>query len=226
MRVLKPTLIVATLAVFVCMGLVTAQGSSTAQEILGLDDRENAVAKAPAFSGQDATKRIHLTPLEAMTAAEDGTLAGNLKSLLKVDRQLAYGEFLWDADGVPPGELLIRVDLRTQLMSVFQGGHEIGTAVILYGADSHMTPMGSFPIAEKNRDYHSRTYDAPMPYSLRLTEDGVAIHGSDVRRGSATHGCVGIPLEFASLLFEKAKQGDVVQIVRSPRDPDRATRLM
>lgn len=226
MRVLKPTLIVATLAAFVCIGLAAAKESSTAQEIPALYDPEAAVATAPDWSGQDSTKRIHLTPLEAKTAAEGGPLAGDLKSLLKVDRQLAYGEFLWDAEGVPPGKLLIHVDLRTQLMSVFQGGHEIGTAVILYGADSHMTPIGSFPIAEKNRDYHSRTYDAPMPYSLRLTEDGVAIHGSDVRRGSATHGCVGIPLKFASLLFERAEEGDVVQIVRSLNDPDRATELI
>ena len=51
-----------------------------------------------------------------------------------------------------------------------------------------------------------------MPYSLWLTSDGVAIHGSSVRWGSATHGCVGIPLDFAAKLFGAAHVGDRVDI--------------
>jgi lipoprotein-anchoring transpeptidase ErfK/SrfK len=53
-----------------------------------------------------------------------------------------------------------------------------------------------------------------MPFTLNLTEDGVAIHGSDVRRGMATHGCIGLPLEFAELLFREVSKGDEVVIVR------------
>jgi lipoprotein-anchoring transpeptidase ErfK/SrfK len=45
---------------------------------------------------------------------------------------------------------------------------------------------------------------------LRLTNDGVAIHGSDVRFGYATHGCVGVPTAFARKLFEATKIGDRV----------------
>ena len=54
--------------------------------------------------------------------------------------------------------------------------HEIGTAVILYGADSVPTPTGKFPVIAKLKDHRSATYDAPMPYTLRLTADGVSIH--------------------------------------------------
>ena len=165
-------------------------------------------------SGAGSSNRIHLTRLDAKASRGNAFLI-EVQSLLKVDQALGYGQFEWDEEGAPPGEVSVHVDLRTQLISVFQGGHEIGTAVILYGAESHMTPLGSFPVIEKNRDYHSRTYDAPMPYSLRMTSDGVAIHGSDIRRGSATHGCVGVPLEFASLLFARIKEGDIVHIVHS-----------
>ena len=58
-----------------------------------------------------------------------------------------------------------------------------------------------------------RSYDAAMPYMLRLTEDGVAIHGSNVRQGYATHGCIGVPIDFAKLLFGAAKKGDPVVIL-------------
>ena len=127
------------------------------------------------------------------------------------------GDFIWNADRVPAGPISIRVDLRTQLMSVFRGGHEIGTAVVLYGADSKQTPMGRFPIQWKGKNHRSSLYDAPMPYTLRLTGDGVAIHGSNVRWGAATHGCIGIPSEFARHLFAQAQVGDPVVILRSSR---------
>ena len=47
---------------------------------------------------------------------------------------------------------------------------------------------------------------------LRLTNDGVSIHGSKVERGYATNGCVGVPDEFAKRLFKLAKLGDKVII--------------
>lgn len=55
-----------------------------------------------------------------------------------------------------------------------------------------------------------------MPYTLQLTSDGVSIHGSMVRSGAATHGCIGVPLEFARRLFGQARVGDEVVIVAPP----------
>ena len=56
-----------------------------------------------------------------------------------------------------------------------------------------------------------------MPYTLRLTPDGVSIHGSNVRDGYATHGCIVVPVEFAANLFDAVSRGDKVIIT----DPDR-----
>ena len=44
----------------------------------------------------------------------------------------------------------VRIDLTRQLLSVFRDGHEIGSAVILYGTDGKPTPTGSFTILEKD----------------------------------------------------------------------------
>jgi lipoprotein-anchoring transpeptidase ErfK/SrfK len=40
----------------------------------------------------------------------------------------------------------------------------------------------------------------------------VAIHASEVEWGNATHGCIGVPLAFAKLLFAQAKLGTRVII--------------
>lgn len=140
-----------------------------------------------------------------------------VRSVLNIPKPMQFGSFLWNEDRVPDGRVWIRIDLSHQFLSVFRGGHEIGSAVILYGAEGKPTPIGTFRILQKDADHFSRTYDAPMPYMLRLTDDGVAIHGSSVRKGWATHGCIGVPMEFARHLFAITKKGDLVEIL-----PDQA----
>ncbi|WP_240500034.1 L,D-transpeptidase family protein [Sphingomonas montana] len=164
---------------------------------------------SPAIGG-----RVFLTAPQMAETRDPTKWPVVMRSLLRIDRPLGYGQWIWNDRGVGPGRTTVRVDLGTQLISVFRGGHEIGTSVILYGAATHETPVGQFPILSKAADYHSRTYDAPMPYTLRLTADGVAIHGSNVASGRATHGCIGLPLEFARRLFQQAKRGDMVLILR------------
>lgn len=136
-----------------------------------------------------------------------------IHSMLDIRKPMRFGDFAWDDKGIPEGPLWIRIDLPRQILSVFRAGSEIGTAVILYGTDGKPTPIGSFAVLEKKADYYSHSYQAPMPYMLRLTDDGVAIHGSAVLRGRATHGCVGIPLDFARLLFTATRKGDRVVIL-------------
>ena len=160
--------------------------------------------------------RIMVDPTSLQQAYAAGLTDRPIKSILNVQARMTYGDYRWDEKGVPSGPIWVRVDLKSQIISVFRGGHEIGTAVILYGADGVPTPVGKFPILAKMKDHRSATYDnAPMPYTLRLTADGVSIHGSDVRWGYATHGCVGVPTAFAAKLFKAASPGDEVMIIRS-----------
>ena len=102
---------------------------------------------------------------------------------------------------------------------VFIGGYEIGAAAVLLGTDDHPTPTGVFPILSKERHNVSEKYgNAPMPWTLRLTHDGVAIHGgSTVERGWASHGCIGTPDGFVSKLYAIASKGDRVIITDGKR---------
>lgn len=157
-------------------------------------------------------KRAATAPKPAL-ARPESTLV--VKRILDIPAGIGFGEWVWNEEGAPPGgRVVMTVDLKAQTISVFRGGHEIGTAAVLYGADDKPTPLGRYPVLEKDRDHVSNLYDAPMPYMLRLTMDGVAIHGSDVKYGMATHGCIGVPTPFAAKLFEAVKKGDVVIVTQ------------
>lgn len=140
-----------------------------------------------------------------------------VKRILAVKSPFVHGDYYWDEAGVPAGPIVVTVDLEAQTLSVFRGGYEIGTAVVVYGADEKPTPLGVFAISQKDAKHVSNLYDAPMPYMLRLTNDGISIHGSAVGSNLATHGCVGVPKPFAKLLFGAVKLGDRVIVSRGER---------
>lgn len=138
-----------------------------------------------------------------------------IKRILPISGPIKYGEWHWDDKGVPDGPLVITVDLDARVLSIFKGGYEIGAAAVLLGTSEKPTPLGVFPIKWKDRDHHSATYDnAPMPYTMRLTDDGVSIHGTTVEKGYASHGCIGVPDPFAARLFALVPVGTKVYITR------------
>ncbi len=138
-----------------------------------------------------------------------------IKRVLPITGPIKYGEWHWDDAGVPQGPLVVTVDLDARVLSVFQGGYEIGATAVLLGTSEKPTPLGVFPVKWKAKDHHSRTYDnAPMPFTMNLTDDGVAIHGTKVEKGYASHGCVGVPNDFARKLFGIAAVGTKVYITK------------
>lgn len=152
------------------------------------------------------------TPSPASASPTDRRFV--IKRILPIDGPIRYGEWHWDEAGVPPGPLVITVDLQARVISVFRNGYEIGTAAVLLGTGEYPTPLGMFPISQKDAHHISNIYDAPMPWMLRLTSDGVTIHGSNVRNGYASHGCIGVPMDFAKKLYGEARLGDRVYITR------------
>ena len=134
-----------------------------------------------------------------------------VKSILPIEGAIGYGEWHWDESAAPAdGATVMTVDLKANVLSVFRDGHEIGATAILTGHGDKPTPLGVFPITEKDRDHVSNLYDAPMPYMLRLTDDGVSIHSTKVENGYVTRGCIGVPDGFAKKLFATARLGDRV----------------
>jgi lipoprotein-anchoring transpeptidase ErfK/SrfK len=200
-----------TVVAVVLLGSAVIAGQAIeAQETAGHSERAApvaAVVEAPVVA----------TPVVEAAPAPAPEQPFVIKSILPIEGAIKYGEWHWDESRAPAdGPLVMTVDLEARVISVFRGGHEIGAAAVLLGTDEHPTPTGVFPILTKERHNVSEKYgNAPMPWSLRLTWDGVAIHGgSTVENGYASHGCIGAPDAFVSKLFAIAGKGDKVIITR------------
>ncbi|WP_211184880.1 MULTISPECIES: L,D-transpeptidase family protein [unclassified Novosphingobium] len=189
-------------------------GQDLARALAGDDDAQATQPAALLAQAQPAPTPA-AAPAPAQTAAVDTPFV--VKSVLKIDGPIRFGQFYWDESQGEPGPVVITVDLTARVLSVFRNGHEIGATAILKGYGDKPTPLGVFPITQKDATHVSNLYDAPMPYMLRLTNDGVSIHGSKVEKGYATNGCVGVPNEFAKRLFKVASLGDKVIITDGKR---------
>ncbi|MBX9730370.1 MAG: L,D-transpeptidase family protein [Sphingomonas sp.] len=192
-------------------GALTSPATASRAALATISPRESDGSK-PKPSPAGATTTSPASPsLDTVTASPSPY---EIKHILPIKGPLHMGDHFWDERGAPDGPMMITVDLAAQTISVFRGGYEIGTAAILYGADDKPTPLGVFAITEKDADHVSNLYDAPMPYMLRMTNDGISIHGTSVADGYMTHGCIGVPTPFARQLFGAVKLGDRVVVTR------------
>ncbi|WP_238474010.1 L,D-transpeptidase family protein [Altericroceibacterium spongiae] len=209
----------ATLAVMCAIGAVFAAGQWFAEP-----DGPAQTAQADIQNSNDVLTASMTRPIGTTSEtpsnpkpdpAPDTGRPFVIKRILPIEGPIKYGEWYWDDDGVPDGPLVMTVDLDARVLSVFRDGYEIGATAVLLGTQDHPTPLGTFPILEMKKENYSSIYDnAPMPYTMRLTWDGVSIHGSQVENGYASHGCIGAPNPFAAKLFALASKGDKVIITR------------
>jgi hypothetical protein len=178
--------------------------------------------RAPAVAQPGPAARPAVAPARTPTPVRALSLADiRIEKELPITQWLRPGEYAWNDDGVPPGPTTIVVNIRARVLSAYRHGHEIGRSSIIYGFDGKPTPIGTFPILEKKARHFSTLYrGAPMPWMMRLTMDGVALHGAlEMADDVATHGCIGLPNEFAALLFASAHVGDQVLIWKGERTP-------
>ncbi|HEU0098163.1 MAG TPA: L,D-transpeptidase family protein [Allosphingosinicella sp.] len=131
---------------------------------------------------------------------------------------LSPGEFVWQPERSPQGEVEIVVSIPLQRAYVYRGGALIGVTTVSTGKPGHRTPTGKFDILEKRAKHFSSIYNnAPMPFMQRLTWGGIALHAGQIPGRPASHGCVRLPLEFARNLFGVTSRGGSVHIIdRSP----------
>ena len=126
---------------------------------------------------------------------------------------LGPGQFVWEAERVPAGPLLLTIDLTRQRVMVYRDGALIAASSISTGSAGRETPTGVFTILEKKEMHRSSTYDdAPMPFMQRLTTKGIAIHAGDLPGYPASHGCIRLPNEFAKKLYSVTEVGTPVMI--------------
>jgi lipoprotein-anchoring transpeptidase ErfK/SrfK len=135
---------------------------------------------------------------------------------------LDTGEFVWRPDLAPSGTMSVVVNLRTQRAFVYRDNTLIGISTISSGRRGHETPTGTFDILEKERFHRSNRYShAPMPFMLRLTWYGLAMHAGHVADHPVSHGCVRMPHSFAQALFKEIPVG--AQVTITDQEPSEQT---
>src|SRR6516164_8543884 len=109
------------------------------------------------------------------------------------------------------------VSLRSQGITVYDTAGWIMRAPVSSGQSGRETPAGVFSVLQKDADHHSNLYDdASMPHMHRLTWSGIALHGGPLPGYAASHGCIRLPYEFASRLFDVTKVG--MRVIVAPGD--------
>ncbi|MEO8616990.1 MAG: L,D-transpeptidase [Luteolibacter sp.] len=151
----------------------------------------------------------------------------------------------WHDDG-GPGKVSIRISLTDQIAEFKRGERDIGWCYVATGKEGHATSPGSYQISEKIEDKHSGSYGwiedefgnvtngdaqpstpvpkgmvyvpAPMPYWMRITSYGIGMHGGLIPQPGepASHGCIRMPKDFVSTLFDVVVVGTPVTITREP----------
>ncbi len=118
------------------------------------------------------------------------------------------------------GPILVLVSLDEQRAYVYRNGIEIGVTTISSGKPGHGTPTGVFVILQKDKNHRSSKYNsAPMPYTQRLTWDGVALHAGGLPGYPSSHGCVHLPSRFSEELFAVSPMGMTVVVASERTSP-------
>ena len=109
------------------------------------------------------------------------------------------------------------VSIKSQQVTIYDAEGWILRAPVSTGTTGRETPAGVFAVVEKNKDHRSNMYDdAWMPNMLRITWNGIALHGGPLPGFAASHGCVRMPYDFAKKLFDKTRIG--MRVIISPND--------
>src|SRR6266705_3758584 len=111
------------------------------------------------------------------------------------------------------------VSIKSQKVTIYDADGWVLRAPVSSGTAGRETPAGVFSVVEKDKDHRSSLYDdAWMPNMLRITWNGIALHGGPLPGYAASHGCVRMPFGFAEKLFDKVRIG--TRIIISPSDAE------
>ena len=128
----------------------------------------------------------------------------------------------WADDSAAKKE--IRVFIERQILIALENDEEIYNFDIVTGRDGKETTAGRYKIFRKHEKYTSKTYGSEMPYTMFFTNDGKAIHGTQMATlrsylhsyltdSVGSQGCVGLTDDNAKALFEWAPMGTPVVVV-------------
>jgi len=117
----------------------------------------------------------------------------------------------------------IVVDLSEQKAYAIEDGFIIFEGRISSGKPGRETPNGEFRIIQKKRYHKSNLWPKPnggakMPYMMRLTNGGIAMHLGYVPNKPASHGCIRLKKGFAQKMYRWASVGTSVYVEGDARD--------
>jgi len=119
-------------------------------------------------------------------------------------------------DGHPPSDdgvtsVILLVEKSKQTVKIKVNGQIVDTWKVSTGRPGHSTPdFVNLPVLKMVPDYWSHKYNAPMPYSIFIT-DAIALHATTPDQygnlGSvASHGCIRQTLTEAKALYNFVKK--------------------
>jgi len=117
----------------------------------------------------------------------------------------------------------IEINLSKQKIYAIENGRIVFSGLVSTGKSGHRTPNGSYKVIDKERFHISNKYPEPkggakMPYMLRLTNYGMAIHQGYLPGYPASHGCIRVSKTTAKKLWYWTKRGIPVKIIGSASD--------
>jgi len=115
------------------------------------------------------------------------------------------------------GKQKIVVDLSLQKAYALEDGYIVFEGRISSGKEGRETPNGTYTIMQKKRYHRSNLWPKPnggakMPYMMRLTNTGIAMHLGYVPNKPASHGCIRLKKDFAKKMFKWARVGTEVVV--------------
>ena len=106
-------------------------------------------------------------------------------------------------------QLIAKVDVSAQTMTVSKGGTVLHRWKVSTGRAGYHTPRGTYSPTRMHKMWYSRKYDnSPMPYSI-FFRGGYAVHGTNAVKAlgrPASHGCVRLHTANAQQLYNLVRQ--------------------
>ena len=144
-------------------------------------------------------------------------------------------------ESVDADDTYIKIDTELQRGFLMAGNLIVIDYPICSGRETHPTPRGKFKILEKKEEKSSnrygRIYDAegkmingdadiredevpeggefvgaPMPYWMRLNNDGIGHHIGPTLRTPSSHGCIRGPVKVIPLVYARVQKGSEVVV--------------
>ena len=130
----------------------------------------------------------------------------------------------------------ILIDLTSQTLKAIENKQVVLTSSITSGRAGYATPSGNFKILNKEKMHISNRYPlvdkkagirggAKMPYMLRVTNTGVAIHAGEMVDYPDSHGCIRLPYGKAMQLYKWTDIGTKISIAGSAPYDDKINKM-